>query len=283
MVKVDRRENQQRHGGTSGDTRIVGATSGGATSGGATSGGATRRSRKRRSRRRGQQAFEFRTWGGKRKGAGRKQVNERKSQPHRVRPEITSRMAMLVTLRVVPNVRRMRRMDAYKALRKALLVVLARTDFRIVHHSIQGNHIHLVVEAEDKRALARGMQAFQASAARRLNQVDIDDNGKVRTGQVFVDRYHLDVVTTPTHARHTLAYVLNDWRRHKEDRAPGTRTWSLDKYSSAISFTGWAERSEWIMPDDYEPLPVSSPQSWLLREGWKLGGAISIYEAPGPR
>jgi REP element-mobilizing transposase RayT len=231
----------------------------------------------------GQQAFEFRTWGGKRKGAGRKQVNEHKSQPHRVRPEITSRMAVLVTLRVVENVRRMRRMDAYKALRKALQVVLARTNFRVVHQSIQANHIHLVVEAENKVALARGMQAFQTSAARRLNQVDIDDSGKARTGQVFIDRYHMEVVTTPTHARHALAYVLNNWRRHKEDRAPRTRTWSLDKYSSAISFTGWAERSEWLVPADHDPLPVSSPQSWLLREGWKLGGAISIYEAPGPR
>jgi REP element-mobilizing transposase RayT len=156
-------------------------------------------------RRSAQQTLEFRTWGGKRKGAGRKQVNERKSQPHRVRPEITSRMAVLVTLRVVPNVRRMRRMDAYKALRKALFVVLTRTDFRVVHNSIQGNHIHLLVEAEDKHALARGMQAFQTSAARRLNQVDVDDSGKVRSGQVFVDRYHMEVVTTPTHARHTLA------------------------------------------------------------------------------
>jgi REP element-mobilizing transposase RayT len=235
----------------------------------------------KRGGRRGQQSFEFRTWGGKRKGAGRKQVNERKSQPHRKRPEITSRMAVLVTLRVVEDMRRMRRMDAYKALRKALLVVLARADFRVVHNSIQGNHIHLVVEAENATALARGMQAFQISAARRLNQADVDENGKARTGQVFVDRYHMELVTTPTHARHTLAYVLNNWRRHKEDRAPGTRTWSLDKYSSAISFTGWAERSEWLVPEDYEPLPVCAPQSWLLREGWKLGGAISIYEAPG--
>src|SRR5690349_2865480 len=97
--------------------------------------------------RRGQQAFEFRTWGGKRKGAGRKQVNARRSQPHRKRPEITSKMAVLVTLRVVEDLRRMRRMDAYKALRKALLVVLARADFRIVHQSIQANHVHLLVEA----------------------------------------------------------------------------------------------------------------------------------------
>jgi REP element-mobilizing transposase RayT len=237
----------------------------------------------KRSGRRGQQSFGFRTWGGKRKGAGRKQVNARKSQPHRKRPKITRSMAVLVTLRVVEDVRRMRRMDAYKALRKALLVVLARTDFRVVHQSIQANHVHLLVEAENATALARGMQAFQTSAARQLNKVDVDDTGKARTGQVFVDRYHMEVVTTPTHARHTLAYVLNNWRRHKEDRAPGTRTWSLDKYSSAISFPGWAERCEWLVPEDYDPLPVSTPQSWLLRDGWKLGGAISIYEAPGRR
>jgi hypothetical protein len=98
---------------------------------------------------------------------------------------------------------------------------------------------------------------------------------------VFPDRYHVEVVTTPTHARHTLAYVLNNWRRHKEDRAQGTRTWLLDNYSSAIRFTGWAEQTSWPVPDGYEPLPVCAPQSWLLREGWKLGGAISIYEAPG--
>jgi hypothetical protein len=98
---------------------------------------------------------------------------------------------------------------------------------------------------------------------------------------VFPDRYHAEIVTTPTHARHTLAYVLNNWRRHKEDRPSYARTWLLDPYSSAVSFTGWAERSNWIVPEDHELLPVTPPQGWLLREGWKLGGTISIYETPG--
>jgi REP element-mobilizing transposase RayT len=234
-----------------------------------------------RSRR--QQTFAFRTWGGRRKGAGRKQVNARKSQPHRRRPEIASNMAIHVTLRVAPDVRRMRRMDAYRAVRKALLVVLARTDFRIIHTSIQRNHVHLVVEAESKQALARGMQAFQTSAARRLNKIDTDRRGRVRTGPVFPDRFHLEVVTTPTHARHTLSYVLNNWRRHDEDRTPNTETWLVDRYSSAVAFNGWAEAFNWVLPDDYEPLPVARPQTWLLREGWKLGGRVSIYENPGPR
>jgi hypothetical protein len=79
--------------------------------------------------------------------------------------------------------------------------------------------------------------------------------------------------------------VLNNWRRHREDRVcETTRRWLLDRYSSAIRFTGWKEPYNWIVPDDYEPLPVVSPQTWLLREGWKRGGGpFSIYEQPGPR
>jgi REP element-mobilizing transposase RayT len=221
-------------------------------------------------------------------------VNERKSQPHRVRPEIRPGTVVLVSLRVAPNVRRLRRRDAYRALRQAMLVVLARTDFRIVHVSIQGNHVHLLLEAESKYALARGMQAFQISAARRLNQVDIDEDGHARRGPVFPDRYHAEVVTTPTHARHGLAYVLNNWRRHKEDRAPYAKTWAADPYSSAGRFTGWYEgadaanrmdpRTRRAWPDlDDEPLPVCPPQTWLLRDGWKLGGMVSIREVPGRR
>jgi putative transposase len=245
-----------------------------------------------------QQTLVFRTWGGKRRGAGRRQVNERKSQPHRARRELAPNQAVLVTLRVAQSVRRMRRRDAYRALRKAMHVVLSRIDFRIVHLSIQANHVHLIVEASSKLALARGMQAFQISAARRLNAVDLDGAGRARRGSVFPDRYHEEVVTTPTHARHALSYVLNNWRKHKEDRVPATKTWVLDPYSTARSFIGWIERTDLVdrgdderwfaralspLPDDLEPLPTCTPQSWLLREGWKLGGKVSVFEAPQRR
>jgi hypothetical protein len=129
------------------------------------------------------------------------------------------------------------------------------------------------------------MQAFQISAAKRLNQIDTDRRGRVRRGPVFPDRYHADVITSPTRARRALAYVLNNWRHHREDLASQTtRSWLLDRYSSAIRFNGWKEPFNWIVPDDYEPLPVVSPDGWLLRDGWKRGGGpISIYETPGGR
>ena len=227
-----------------------------------------------------QQTFVFRTWGGKRKGAGRKQVNERKSEPHRARLPITRHNAAHVVLRSAPELARLRRLDAYKIIRTAMQVVLRRTDFRIVHVSIQANHVHLLVEAESKGALARGVQGFAISAARRLNKAEAIARGKARRGPAFPDRYHVKIIKNPRQARHELSYVLNNWRRHKEDRAPAVRHWVLDKYSSAVSFPGWAERSSWNVPADYEPLPVSQPGSWLLREGWKLYAPISVFEVP---
>jgi putative transposase len=78
----------------------------------------------------------------------------------------------------------------YKALRQAVVTTFNRTNFRIVHLSIQGTHVHLLIEADDKDALARGMQAFQISAAKHLNAAMGGRTGMRRRGGVFVDRYH---------------------------------------------------------------------------------------------
>lgn len=250
-----------------------------------------------------QTELEFRTWGGKRHGAGRKQVRARKSQPHRRRASVTARDAILVTVRVADRIARMRTRDAYQAIRRAMVVVLRRSDFRIVHASIQDNHIHLIVEASDASALARGVQAFEISAARQLNAVQPPRNWSrprrvtiaaaprpvrrlrrpVRArGVVFPDRYHAEILTGPRRAHHALNYVLNNWRRHREHNASYAANWHVDPYASGVSFEGWTEGRCKPLPD-LDPLPVCTPQTWLLREGWKKSGAISAFAVPGPR
>jgi REP element-mobilizing transposase RayT len=239
-----------------------------------------------------QQSLALHTWGGKRKGAGRPQTNERKSERHRVRPRVRKSDVLHVTLRVVPELARLRRRAAYAAIRRAANVVLGRSDFRVVHISIQANHVHLLVEAEDKHALASGMKAFQVSAARRLNVAEVNAGrnsaSTPRKGSVFVDRYHSEIIDSPRRARHALAYVLNNWRRHKEDRPSYARTWAIDPFSTAAHFDGWSapvnrERPWTCALDDEPPLPVARPETWLLREGWKRHGPIRALEVPGPR
>jgi REP element-mobilizing transposase RayT len=231
----------------------------------------------------------FKRRGGKRRGAGRKPKGARAGSPHKARPELDARHPVHVTLRVVSAVGHMRRRCAYRAVREATLTTARREDFRIVHLSIQRDHIHLLVEAEDKKALASGMQGFQISAAKHLNaEISKDKGAPRRRGTVFPDRYHAVIITSPRQARHALSYILSNWRRHKEDQQGLARTWLVDPFSSGISFPDWAELSDkdfmWPIRETYDPLIVRRPASWLLRKGWKLGGPeISAREVPGPR
>src|SRR4030095_12958248 len=104
-----------------------------------------------------------------------------------------------------------------------------RGHLRICHLSIEGNHLHLLVEADDKRALSRGMQGFALSCARHITRPPSPPGAEPRKGRVFADRYHAAILDGPRRVRHALAYVLNNWRRHREDRGRRDR---LDTVSS---------------------------------------------------
>ena len=84
--------------------------------------------------------------------------------------------------------------------------------FRIVHVSIQKTHLHLLVEADNKLALSRGMQSFLISAAKHINR-EFSVKMKLeqrRKGSVFTDRYHQEIIETPHQTHHTLTHILNN-------------------------------------------------------------------------
>lgn len=223
--------------------------------------------------------------GGRRAGAGRK-PNRAKGLPSHVphgrRGALSRHTPVHVTLRVMPDLGRLRRRDCYRAVRRALVTVLPRFGaFRICQLSIQANHIHLIVEASDRTALSRGMASFEVSAARRLNAAITRRCGIRRRGRVFADRYHAAPLRTPTQVRHALNYVLNNWRRHGEDRGSHA---ALDPFATGRTFDGFADRqglTPWRADD--EPLPIAFPTSWLLTKGWRQRGLISTQHVPGPR
>src|SRR5215470_12752406 len=226
--------------------------------------------RSKRERKRHVQQEMFRR-GGKRKGAGRKPKGKRVGARHEARPTIKPYYALHVVMRVADAVGAMRRRTMYKAVRDASVVAAVRERFRIVHLSIQRTHIHMLAEAEDKQALARGLQGFQISMARNINTILGPDKYRRRRGKVFADRYHVEVIKNPRQARHALSYVLNNWRKHREDQSGLAATWLVDPFSSGISFPDWQELADkavmWPIRDGYDPLVVRRPRSWLLREG----------------
>jgi REP element-mobilizing transposase RayT len=183
-----------------------------------------------------------------------------------------------VTLRLRPEVGSIRNRRGFALVRQVMGHVAGRgEEFRIVHLSIQGNHVHLLCEAAHRVALTRGVQAFKIAFAKRLNkQIG-------HRGAVFEDRYHDEVLVTPTQVRRCIGYVLCNWRKHGFDAGAAM---VLDPYSTARHFTGWVEQRRLgaVPRADEDVLPRVEPRTWLLRDGWRRGGsAPSVFEVPGRR
>ena len=211
--------------------------------------------------------------GGWRLNAGRKKTGRCRDAPHRPRPPLSPTHPVHVVLRT----RRvtLRCGAIHRALRPVLKRFLGRPDFRIVHLSIQHDHLHLLVEAADARALTRGMQSFAINAARAINA---SDGG---CGKVFAYRYHASQIRTARYARNALAFVLNNWRKHRLDyEHPVARRAKLDPYASGLSFHGWTRT--FAPPLGFELLPVSPPRTHLLAHAWMRYGPIDPHEIPGP-
>jgi len=222
---------------------------------------------------------------GKKRG-GRPRKTARGSASHRPRAVFKPSQPLHVVLRVNDAVGSLRKRFMYRALRWATIVAANHDDARIVHLSIQRTHVHLLVEAQSRRALAKLMQGFQISAAKNINRAYSSARKleQRRRGKVFTDRYFSTVIETPRQARHALSYVLNNWRKHREDATDKTRGWKMDLFSSGYAFLGWKgydPTTEWkTLPDTYDPLIVWFPKTWLLQEGWKRHGLIDPFEIP---
>jgi REP element-mobilizing transposase RayT len=216
-----------------------------------------------------------RTWGGARKGAGRPRTS--KDVPHVARPPVSKQHPVHVGMRVRKEVGRLRRGPIYRALAAALRHTLAEAGFRVAHTSIQHNHFHFLIEADDNAAFDHGIRSLSITAALAINRVT------GRSGRVFEHRYSAKPITNPRQMRNVLAYVLNNWRRHKEHlRSEAAGRSRLDPYSTAILFDGWKEPPQLAVLDHYDPLPAAAPTTWLLRVGWRRHGPISAYFVPGP-
>src|SRR5262249_50932846 len=138
------------------------------------------------------------------------------------------------------------------------------TAFRVLQFSVQHDHVHLLVEADDAPRFVRGVQGLMIRVARALNRA------LGRRGRLWADRYHARPLRTPREVRHALVYVLQNWAKHLR----GVR--GLDPRSSARWFEGWR------IPPPRPPgfAPIRAPRTWLARVGWRQHGALRIDEVP---
>jgi REP element-mobilizing transposase RayT len=188
-----------------------------------------------------------------------------------------------VTLRLKSDLPSLRDARVVAQIERTFAVGCQRPDFRLVHYSLQGNHAHLLVEAQNPDALGRGMMAIGSRLARAVNRV------AARRGRVLADRYHVRLLATPKEVRNALRYVLLNARRHaSKARAPlthGARRIGLDRASSARWFDGWKRAKSRTGGEDRTPAanppPVARARTWLLTTGWRRQGLLDPADVPG--
>jgi len=163
-------------------------------------------------------------------------------RPHAARPRLSPHHPVHVTIRMRPHVWSLRSQRGMAVVESALLGAVERAGFGVTHFSVQGNHVHLVVEAGSGRALTGGMKSLAICLAKGMNRL------MGTKGPVLDDRYHAHVLRTPAEVRRALAYVAGNFASHARMRGEEIQDGAVDRFSS-----------------DARPDLVAPPASWLLR------------------
>src|SRR5262245_41739194 len=103
--------------------------------------------------------LRVRSWGGRRDGAGRKPAPGRRAVPHRARVPHDRLCPAQVTLRASSNVPSLRSERLFSITRKALTAA-STARFRVLHYSVQADHLHLVIEADGPTEFERGVRGL---------------------------------------------------------------------------------------------------------------------------
>ena len=196
--------------------------------------------------------LRVRSWGGRREGAGRPRTT--RWVTHGRRPDFPKRFPQHITWRLRDELGNVRTEDCFAEVQRAFLKGHDRFGMRLVEFSIQHNHIHLVVEAEHRRSLTRGLQGLAVRVARAINRA------LGRKGKVFADRYHSRILSSPTQVRNAVEYVRHNFKKHQAKAGRWTHPFYIDPYSSMSG-----QACCYMINYDWGVPVVAAPATWMLR------------------
>lgn len=151
--------------------------------------------------------------GGKRKGAGRKRIHSR-GVAHIERETVKRRNPCHVNFKYKCSIRNK---PCLRLLRRGILNA-RKQGLRILHYSLQHNHIHLIIEADNNLILSSGMRALTITFAKGL-----------KMGRVQLERYHLHVLKGLQETRNAINYVLFNRQKHEKRKSS-----VIDEYTSIL-------------------------------------------------
>jgi REP element-mobilizing transposase RayT len=142
------------------------------------------------------------------KGAGRKAIHD-KGIRHTKREMIKKDTVLHLTLKIEKNKANLKNKSILKALQHS--IKKARSlGLKVIHYTLEYDHVHLLIEASDKISLGKGMQSLGISFSKGINKI------KKQTGKVFKTRYHFRKLNSPREIKNALNYILGNGIKHRE-------------------------------------------------------------------
>ena len=196
-------------------------------------------------------------WGGRRSGSGRRRIHS-KGVAHRVREKVANRTPLHINFKLKTFIRNK---QCLKLLKRAILNSRSH-GLRIIHFSLQSNHIHLIVEAESNEVLTRGMRSLTVTFAKGLQK-----------GRIQIERYHLHVLKSIRETKNAVHYVLFNKQKH------GKGTYSkIDEYSSLLGLKNALkiirkyskDKKMTLIVGKIKEIDMDIGRSFLIKQGEKL-------------
>jgi hypothetical protein len=189
--------------------------------------------------------------GGRRSGTGRK----RRHSPgiaHRTREIVHGRFALHVNFKLRLHIRSK---ETLKILKRAILNARAK-GLGVVHFSLQSNHVHLIVEAQNNEILTRGMRSLTITVAKGIKK-----------GRVQIERYHLHILKTLRETKNAVRYVLLNEQKHTKSKRIVTLPYCSLVFLGHAFSRRMAKREKlsliWRPPEEKSFLDKA--KSWILR------------------
>jgi REP element-mobilizing transposase RayT len=206
------------------------------------------------------------------KGAGRPALllTQKKQVAHRARPLLPKNTPVHVTIKIRPFLfQTLRKKVYFKKISRAISRARSK-GLRIIHFTVQKDHLHFMIEAENNKQLAKGMQALGISLSKSLK-----GNIAKHIRSVYKSRYHLHILNTIREIKNTKLYILGNAIKH------GVIKNTFDTYSSVLKAPEliWQFNFERYFRDlvhflDYEELVfglIDDPQFYKTKMGLSVG------------
>ncbi len=203
--------------------------------------------------------FEIKQHGGRRAGAGRKK-RLKHELTHSSRPKIVKLTPLHINIKLVSGLPTLRRPVFLKEFARAAQRA-RKFGFNIQQFAIEANHIHLIAEVENNDQLERGMTSLKTSIAWIIRKL------MGHAGRVFLSRYHLHEIKTPTEMRNALRYVLFNHAKHT-GQPPFADAFSSVLFCEELAANVARQTPRWLA---YIRIAIARPRTWLQRAGWKRG------------